>query len=201
MAGGLAPGCEMPAFKQYKKTACSIEKCGPQFNHTHTHTHEDMEMKSTDLVFFRTLPSAGRPQVIDLAVVGEDGMLRGLCGESREALTQRYPGLRVGRGGLINSLIEVSYRTAPRQITAQAYQQALETFLPTRPQRDNGVESFAFAEHVWGKITTIYARFADTYWAFRDHSGLSAGQIALRIMQVVPVDVVARELIKTAAVA
>jgi hypothetical protein len=120
----------------------------------------------------------GSRSVVDVAHQVEGEGWRGLySGKHQDALTVDYPGLQVVSVEESVKQIEAACRTAPEQITQDAYEFALEALPPEAWVRKVEAESFHFAEHYSGAITTIYARVGKKYFSFLDVYSLTHDEI------------------------
>lgn len=124
----------------------------------------------------------GSRSVVDVACREQGGTWRGLySGKGQDALSVDYPGVRVVSEDESLEQIEAACRTEPQQITKDAYEFALEALPPNGWTVTAGADSFRFAEHYSGAVTTIYARCGRKYFSFLDVCTLTHEQIMGKI--------------------
>ena len=79
------------------------------------------------------------------------------------------------------SRYEASFKTDVREITAEAYDDALNVLPPEDWTRARGGESFKCMERIAGAITSIYVDMGNRYFTFNDHIRLPHEQCCERV--------------------
>jgi hypothetical protein len=123
----------------------------------------------------------GGTSIIDLALVGQDGIIRGVySNETIEEMAIRYPGVAIGEMEMVHASCEETFKTNPAEITAEQYQYGLEVLPPVDWIQANG-SSFKMSERQYGNITTIYCSLLidrqRRYFSFNDNITLPHEQI------------------------
>lgn len=129
-------------------------------------------------VFFN-VNDKGFPEIIDTInpLTGKSSC----CGQSLEEMRARYPDIAQATLYEVVEKQEDLLRTAPEMIAEDRWMEALEMLPPSNWVRQGQSESFKFAEHYTGRITSIYARVCGTYWTFMDRCDVTHQQILERI--------------------
>lgn len=138
---------------------------------------QTLQAQPNQLIWHRRLAD-GRPQSIDGVCTDEAGAIYGLySGQSLADLNRRYPGAKVTAIDEYTQAHDAALITAPRPISAEDYQQALEVLPPLDWVRRGDFECFKFVERYSGSITNLYARLGNRYWTFIDRDDLTPDQI------------------------
>jgi hypothetical protein len=120
---------------------------------------------------------------IDVVYERQDGTLAGgYSGKTQAQLVEEYgPGLRVGTREEFLAAHDAHWRAPLKEITAEAYDQALHVLPPSGWHTTHGVESFKWSERLSGTITHIFARTRDRFFTCQDDISLSPAVIASRV--------------------
>ncbi|TAN03193.1 MAG: hypothetical protein EPN36_14440 [Rhodanobacteraceae bacterium] len=131
----------------------------------------------TDKLFF---VGAG---AIDVVYQRDDGTLAGgYSGKTQAQLVEEYgPELRVGTREEFRAAHDAHWRAPFKEITAEAYDKALNVLPPSGWHTTDGVESFKWSERLSGTITNVFARTRDRFFTCRDDISLSPAVIASRV--------------------
>lgn len=119
-------------------------------------------------VFYTPAANGCYPTIIDEAIEINGTPTGRYSGETLEQIGKRYPGAQVGDAMDIAAQREAMMISEPEQITEEQFMDALEVLPPEGWIRHQHTESFKMCEYYSGRVTSIYARFADTYWTFKD---------------------------------
>lgn len=77
---------------------------------------------------------------------------------------------------------ENSFKTPVQEITAEAFDDALNVLPPEDWRRGRGAESFKCMERIAGAVTSIYVAVANRYFTFNDHIRTPHDQCCERVM-------------------
>lgn len=134
-------------------------------------------------VFYTPAKNGVMPQIIDIAITGEDGQTLGqYSGQTPEQITARYPGALLGDSEAVTLEREGIMRTMPTRITEEQYWDALEVLPPEGWTRTHLGESFKLCEYLCGRMTHIYAKVQDEYWEFCDVGSMPHVEIMAKVL-------------------
>jgi hypothetical protein len=116
----------------------------------------------------------GKPSILDVALTGADGVLRG--GYSRKTFAEiqaDHPDAIVDDLGKVSEQIESLFVTAPIEIDQAQFYEMMGA-LPPKHWRNHGIsESFQMIEHTSGNITAIFCRIENRYFEMQNQAGMS----------------------------
>lgn len=122
------------------------------------------------------------PSMIDVARVNDAGLLVSYFhGETLDALRERHPAAELITVEEFDTLKEAALRTDPVPTTEAVFLEMLEVLPPLGWTRTGEGESFKMMERYSGRMTSIYARVGDTYWALMDRASLPHAEIMAKV--------------------
>lgn len=112
--------------------------------------------------------------------------VRGDAGETDEQAISRLKGeygtaLTALPAHEAQARYEASFKTDVREITAEAFDDALNVLPPEDWTRARGAESFKCMERIAGAVTSIFVAMGDRYFTFNDHIRLPHDQCCERV--------------------
>lgn len=143
-----------------------------------THSASNQSALSTPRVFFTPVPV---PSIIDL-VVTRGGIEVGMY--SNETLAQlqlKNPEASLSDEVSVTTAQEAALTTNAAEITAEQYHDALEALPPVDFVRFGRTTSFKFAEHLRGRITTVYCHMYGRYFSFNDVRSIAHDAILAKV--------------------
>lgn len=134
-------------------------------------------------VFYTPAKDGVMPQIIDIAITGEDGQTLGqYSSQTLEQIAARHPGALLGDSEAVTLERENMQRTMPTRITAQQYRDAMEVLPPEGWARTHLGESFKLCEYLSGRMTHIYAQVQDEHWEFCDVASMPHVEIMAKVL-------------------
>jgi hypothetical protein len=118
---------------------------------------------------------------IDVAMKSDGRIIGVYTSKTLEELAEQYPGVVLGTEQEYEKQIVEAVRTAPVEITEEAYWEALEVLPPVDWQARKGNDSFKLSEFITLNVTSIYANRGARYYKFRDVATLTHRQIMSRL--------------------
>lgn len=135
-------------------------------------------------VFYTPAANGCYPVIIDTLVEVEGSYIGQYSRETLEQVSKRHPTVMIGDALEVAGQREAMMISEPEQITEEQFNEALECLPPEGWVRNKHTESFKMCEYYSGRITSIYARFADTYWTFKDIGGKTHVDIMDKVSKV-----------------
>lgn len=104
--------------------------------------------------------------------------------EDLAAMRRRYPQAKYVELESWSKAKEKALCTEPSAITEERFMEMLEVLPPQRWQHGKDCESFELMEHTSGRVTTVCARFGDSFFEWQDIAGQSLASHATHCGQV-----------------
>lgn len=92
-------------------------------------------------------------------------------GKTVEELTAENGPLETITNAEASRRVDAAAVSAPAEITAERWDDALNCLPPQRWVRRNGAESFQFMERYCGNVTSVYVKLGDRFWTWHDIVG------------------------------
>lgn len=132
--------------------------------------------------------SNGQPSVIDSVVLNADGVQVGeFSRETLEEVAKRYPGVYLAEFETVLEEKRQIYKTVFREISEDAFVEALECLPPVGWVRQRHAESFKLSERLFDNITAVYCRLhtagASRFFRFNDDIRTPHETIVERVMR------------------
>ncbi len=135
-----------------------------------------------DPVFYTPTKGCRVPLIIDRAKLRADGVYVGLySGQSIDQVKTRYPDVAFGEVDVVIAEREAMLISAPVEISATTFQDALCVLPPEDYARAGTSCSFKMCEYLSDRITAIYASVDEKYYTFNDVYAIKHAQIVEKI--------------------